>query len=219
MAEDGAGVWDGRENPAQSPARERLLWAIASLCAERGYEAIGEEDIAGRAGVEVEQLRELFVDKHGCTRAAIDAILAETLTVVSQHYSADLAERDSYLLGIEAILELMAAQPSFCHVSFVCARQMGPPDLSEGLEAGVRMLSALLERLGGDTGSEAPRTAARAALGGAEAVVRREIAAGRTESLPHFLPDFVYAATVPFLGQEEALRLARRGQELLARRA
>jgi hypothetical protein len=47
-------------------------------------------------------------------------------------------------------------------------------------------------------------------------VVRRELIAGRPESLPGLLPDFVYAATVPFLGQEEATRLARRGRELLA---
>jgi hypothetical protein len=44
--------------------------------------------------------------------------------------------------------------------------------------------------------------------------VRREIAAGRAERLPSMLPDLVYAGTVPFLGQEEALRLARRGQDL-----
>ncbi len=61
-----------------------------------------------------------------------------------------------------------------------------------------------------------PRHAASAALGGAEAVVRAEIVAGRGSELPALLPGLVYGATVPFLGQEEAMRLARQGRELLA---
>jgi len=206
------------ERSVLSPSeRERLVRAIADLCAEQGYEATTEEQVIERAGVEATTFEELFGDKQTCATAAIDAILAEVMTTVSTSYSADLAERDSYLLAIRAILELLAAQPSFTHISFICARQMGPPQLDDGLEAGARMLSAMLERLGGDAGaSAAPPRAARAALGAAEAVVRREIAAGRTERLPALLPDFVYSAAVPFLGQEEALRLARRGRELLA---
>lgn len=198
--------------------RERALRAMAELCAEQGYEATTVEQVVARSEISEKVFTELFADKEACASAAIDAILVEVMTTVSSSYSQDLAERDSYLLAIRAILELLAAHPSFAHVSFICARQMGPASLSEGLDAGTRMLSAMLDRLGNDPGSEA-RTAkaARAALGGAEAVVRREIAAGREESLPGLLPDCVYAATVPFLGQEEALRLARRGRELLHR--
>jgi hypothetical protein len=60
-------------------------------------------------------------------------------------------------------------------------------------------------------------------VGGAEAVIRREIVAGRREELPRLLPDFIYGATVGFLGQEEgflgqeeAMRLSRQGRELLS---
>lgn len=197
--------------------RARLLSALAALTAERGYEEVAENEVAARAGLGVEALRRHFPDKEACARAAIDAILTEVLGVLAENYSADIAERDSYLIAIEAILELLAAKPDSCHVSFVVARQMGPPDLNDGLEAGARMLSAMLERLAGEGDAEATAAAARAALGGAEAVVRRELAAGRSSRLPELLPDFVYAATVPFLGQEEALRLARRGRQLLDR--
>jgi hypothetical protein len=159
------------------------------------------------------------VDIEACAKAAVDAILAEVMATVGSNYSPDRSERDSYLLAIRAILELLAAKPSFAHVSFICARQMAPSEVGESLETGARLLSAMLERLREDSGSELPpppSRAARAALGGAEAVVRREIAGRRAEALPRLLPDFVYAATVPFLGQEEALRLARRGRELLS---
>jgi AcrR family transcriptional regulator len=196
--------------------RERMLVALAELCAEQGYAATTGEQVAARCGLPASAFTAAFADFEAGARAAIDAILAEVLATLGASYSSDRAERDSYLLAIKAILELLAAKPAFAHVSFICARQMGPPRLDEGLEAGARMLSAMLDRLVDDVGGEPrPPRAARAALGGAEAVVRREIAAGRAAELPRLLPDFVYAATVPFLGQEEALRLARRGREML----
>jgi hypothetical protein len=69
----------------------------------------------------------------------------------------------------------------------------------------------------GASGRPPPLTA-RAALGGAEAVVRREIALGGIESLSRLVSDFIYAASVPFLGQREALRFARQAEELLEAR-
>ena len=200
-------------NPSE---RERILVAISELCAERGYAVTSVAEVIERSGVRAEAFDELFPDKEQCAKAAVDAILAEVMTVVSANYSADRSQRDSYLMAIMAILELLAARPAFAYISFICARQMAPASLGEGLETGARLLSAMLERLREEGESAGPASAARAALGGAEAVVRREIVSGRIESLPRRLPDFAYAATVPFLGQEEALRLARRGRELLA---
>jgi AcrR family transcriptional regulator len=196
--------------------RERILGAISELCSERGYAETTVDEVIARSGVSAEVFEELFPDKEQCAKAAVDAILAEVMVVVSANYSADRAQRDSYLLAIVAILELLAARPGFAYISFICARQMGPSSLGEGLETGARLLSAMLERLRDEGEGAGPAAAARGALGGAEAVVRREIVAGRIDQLPRHLPDFVYAATVPFLGQEEALRLARRGRELLA---
>jgi len=197
--------------------RDRVLLAVAELCAEQGYGELRMEAIAARAGVTAGRLDELFGDKEEATRAAIEAILMAVITLSGRLYSPDRSEPESYLLGIEGILELMAANPAFAYVSYVTARQMAPPRLREGLETGAQLLAAMLERMW-EYSSEAgrPSSAARAALGGAEAVVRREIARGRTVDLPRLAPDFIYAAAVPFLGQEEALRLARASRDRLA---
>jgi AcrR family transcriptional regulator len=196
--------------------RERILRAISELCAERGYAETTVEEVIERSGVSPEAFDGLFPDKEQCAKAAVDAILAEVMAVVSANYSADRSQRDSYLVAIMAILELLAARPGFAYVSFICARQMAPTSLGEGLETGARILSAMLERLRDESEVAAGQaSAARAALGGAEAVVRREVVAGRIGDLPRYLPDFIYAATIPFLGQDEALRLVRRASELL----
>lgn len=53
------------------------------------------------------------------------------------------------------------------------------------------------------------------ALGGAGMMMRAEIMDGQIKRLADLLPGFVYVATVPFGGGEEALRLSRRTEELL----
>jgi AcrR family transcriptional regulator len=197
--------------------RDRALLAAAELCSERGYGELRVEEIAARAGMKPERFGELFADKEEAVRAAIEAVLMAVVTLSGRTYSPDRSEPESYLLGIEGILELMAANPPFAHVSYVAARQMTPRRLKELLDTGRQLLAAMLERMWEySSDADRPSLAARAALGGAEAVVRREIVRGRTADLPRLAPDFIYAAAVPFLGQEEALRLARASRQRLA---
>jgi hypothetical protein len=67
----------------------------------------------------------------------------------------------------------------------------------------------MIERAGPGTPRGADAVTARAALGGAEALARRELAIGGARNLPKLLPDFVYGVLVPFVGQQEALRQAK----------
>jgi AcrR family transcriptional regulator len=197
--------------------RERIMQGVAELCTERGYRETTVEAIAERSGVGAKRVEKLYGSVEEAMLAAFNATSSQMLAEVLGAYSPDLSEWDSGMLGIKAILEMMAAKPSQAYMSYMGARQMGPPVVHEAYRAGAQMLTMMMERLWEYSELEVqPRTAARAALGGCEAVIRSEIEAGRGESLPAVLPDFVYAATVPFLGQEEALRLARRGRELLA---
>jgi len=190
--------------------RDRVLLATAELCAERGYEALGVDEIAARAEVSGDRFRELFPDKETAALIVIDEILAAIVDTAAKLYSPDRSEAESYLEGIKALLEMMSAAPATAYTAYIGARQMMPPRLTDRRESGARMLAVMLERLRYySTVETQPPIAARAAIGGAEAVVRREVALGRTAELPKLLPDFIYSATVPFLGQEEALRLAR----------
>ena len=201
--------------------REAILRAFAELCAERGYAETDLEQVGRRAGVSRDVLGRLFGgDKERCARAAEEAILAEVVAAVGRTYSADRSEWESFVFGVKAILDLMAANPHYAYLGYIVARQMAPHSVLQVYENGRWILGALLERgqgFGGDTPN--PAVMASGALGAAEAVVRREVAAGRAARLPQLLPDFVYATIVPLLGQEEALRLARLGRRLLAESA
>lgn len=186
--------------------RDRILQAMADCCTETGYAETTVEAVLERAGVEPESFESHFAGKEDCALAALNKIVSETLARISMAGPevAGTVERRKYE-GI-AILELMAARPSFAKLGFVDARQGGTLRMRDAYESAARVLSLMMERLD-DGGVSA--TTARAALGGAEAVIRRELAAGRAGRLPQLLPDFVYAALVPFVGQGEALRQAK----------
>jgi AcrR family transcriptional regulator len=186
--------------------RDRILDAMAACCAETGYEGTTVQAVVERAGVEPESFESHFAGKEDCALAALNKIVSETLAQISMTSTrAEGIEQRKY--EVRAILELMAAQPSFARLGFVFARQGGTARMRDSYESAARVLALMMERVG--SAGDRPSTTARAALGGAEAVVRRELTEGRSARLPQLLPDFVYAALVPFVGQGEALRQAK----------
>jgi AcrR family transcriptional regulator len=197
-----------------SSERDRLLSAMADCCAGLGYEGTGIADVLERAGLQRESFDSHFESKEDCALAALNQIVSETLAAVATS-GATGTEPERRVAQIRAILELMSARPSFARLGYIEARQGGTPRMRDAYQSAAHVLALMMERLEG-TGPRPPAKAARAALGGAEAVVRRELAAGNAGALPKLLPDFVYAALVPFVGQREALRQSRLARKLLA---
>lgn len=194
--------------------RDRILQAMAECCVESGYAETGVDEVLERAGVEPESFEAHFAGKEECALAALNKIVSETLARISM-----VAPGEEDVVGrrkeeVGAILELMAAQPAFAGLGFIAARQGGTARMRDSYESAARVLALMMERAAGAEGR--PGATSRAMLGGAEAVVRRELAAGRSAGLPRFLPDFVYAALVPFVGQREALRQARLAAKVAA---
>lgn len=204
-------------------ARERIVQAMAVALALHGYRELTIDDVVARARVTRDVFEEHFSSKEECGLAAINQILAEATAVTSGAFSPEASEWESVLRGLKALLELLAARPSFADLIFIQSRQAMPASAFDLYQSGFNVLASMLDRMrayaDAPEGSSQPSTAARAAIGGAEAVVRREIVAGRTDRLPQLLPDFIYAASVPFLGRGEALRAAGIAREMTNPRA
>lgn len=201
-------------SPAPEPDEGRrlaLIGAMSRSCMERGYRDTRVEDLLLETGAGEEEFRSLFGDKEGWALAAVDEALSAGIAAVSRGWSPDLSERESTLSALTLLLEMFAERPELGALAMTHSRQMMPRPCWERYEAGFAVLTAMMDRMRADDPEEArvPKSAARAALGAAEAVIRRELACGRAAGLPDLLPDLIYAAVVPFTGQEEALRLAR----------
>lgn len=204
-------------NLAPPSERDRLVAAMAASCAERGYSSTSVEEVIARAGVPRRSFEENFADKPACGIAATSQILAEITAAASAAYSSRYSEWEILLRGVRTSLELLAARPSAARLACIEARQAMPPEAYALYASTIRMLLAMLDRIRAYATSEAPRppSATRGALGGGEALIRRELLAGRAERLPELLPDIIYGLLVPFLDQKEALRHAEMARELL----
>lgn len=188
--------------------RDRIVQAMAATCAERGYGETTVEEVVARAGVPLTAFTANFVDKEDCGLAAVNLILAEATAVASAAWSPDSSEWESILRGVRALLELMAARPSYARLSYIQARHAMPPSSYASYSSGIKVLASMVDRLRAYSSAEAPLppTTARAVIGSGEMVIRRALVAGESDRLPQLLPDIVYGALVPYLGQVEALR-------------
>ncbi len=194
--------------------RERILNAMAETCARKGYGATTIADICEPAGVSRATFYELFKDKEDCFHAAMELSLADAMAQIVAVYSPDKPWAAMVRDAAAAFLELLASRPAFARMALVEAPSSGERAF-ELYASGKRVLQSLLDRGRDDPLEEEaiPSSAGRAALAAAESLIVGQILAGNTERLPELLPDIVYIATVPYLGQEEALRQSREAEK------
>lgn len=190
--------------------RDRIVQAMAATCAERGYRETTVEEVIARAGVTRATFAAHFSGTEECGLAAVNQILSEATTTASAAWSSDSSEWESIFRGIRALLELMAARPSFAHIAYIQARQSMPHSCYEPYASGIKVLASMIDRLRTYAIAESPlpATTSRAVIGSGEILMRRALMAGEPERMPDLLPDIVYGVLVPFLGQAEATRYA-----------
>lgn len=195
--------------------RERLIAAMAATCAERGYVETRVEDVIAAAKVSRESFDQHFASKAECALAAVGQILAEITREVASATAPEHNDLEKLIGALRALLELLAARPSAARLACGEARYENPPGAYALYESGVRVLVAMLDRSRAYATASPPPIATRGAVGGAEALIRRELLAGRAEQLPELLPDIVYGLLVPYLDQQEALRYAEETRETM----
>lgn len=195
--------------------RERLIAAMAASCAERGYRGADLADVLARSGLGRDDFDRHFTGKADCALAAVDQILAETTRTVGGAGSPELADWRFLLGATLALLELLAARPSYARLACIEARSSMPPAAYDRYAAGIRVIVAMLGRVRAYAAPSTPASATRGAVGSAELLIRRELIAGRAERLPELLPDIIYGTVVPFLDQREALHYAELAQDLI----
>ncbi len=213
-----AGLEQLSEPLVEHSQRERLLNAMARSCAKKGYGATTIADVCEGAGVSRATFYELFKDKEECFGAAMELSLADAMGRIVAVYSPDKPWATMVRDAAAAFLELLADRPTFARMALVEAPASGERAF-ELYASGKRVLQSLLERGRDDPMEETaiPLSAGRAALSAAESLIVGQILAGNTARLPELLPDVVYITTVPYLGQEEALRQSREAEKSVSR--
>lgn len=189
--------------------RERLFVAIVELVAKRGYRDTSVDHIVKTARVGRAAFYELYEGKEDCFLAAFDRIVGEGAEAVA----AAVAEADGWpkemAAALGCLLELAAADPQRARIALVEIQAAGPRAYDRYKEVVDRAAPKL--RQGREFSQE---TAAlsdaleEAILGGITWIVHQRLAKGELGDPDSLVAETIQIALSPYLGEEEAKRLA-----------
>jgi AcrR family transcriptional regulator len=192
--------------------RERILDAVANLSAEKGYATMTVEDIVAQAEVSLNAFYEHFTDKEDAFLVAYTAGHGKGLAIVERAFDAAPDWRSGVRAGITALFDFLASEPAFAHLALVDAL-IATPNTADRSNHGVTLYAQMLIP-GLDEAPEQSKPAAvtiEAIAGGIFELCFSYALQGRICALSELVPRATYFALAPFLGAEEAGRIAVEG--------
>lgn len=156
--------------------RERLVAAMAEVCAERGYAQASVAEVAKRAGVSSVTFYEQFADKRDCMLAAHRQLLGRLLDEIDRAREKESAPEAKMRVATRTALALFAADPPSAQLLTIEILAAGP----EGAKRHDAMVEALAHRFG--TGW--------VLTAGMLALIGKLVATGEAERLPEIADEF-----------------------------
>jgi AcrR family transcriptional regulator len=189
--------------------RERILDAVASLTAAKGYGAVTVDEIAEAAAISPNTFYELFVDKEDAFLVAFEVGHTKCLAAVEAAYLEEPDWGSSVASGIRALLSFLAGEPAFAWISLVEVLSASPRATARsnaGVSTFSQMLRPGLERASGPL--RASEVTVDAIAGGIFELCLEHAVEGRLAELPTLAPVVTYFALAPFIGSEQATSVA-----------
>lgn len=159
--------------------RERLVAAMAEVCAEEGYAGASVERVAKAAGVSSVTFYKQFADRRDCMLAAHRELSGRLLEAIDAGGGGEGAAEAKARTTLSLLLALLAGDPPSARLLTVEILAAGP----EGARRHDAMVAALAERLG----------AGWVPVAGALALIGKRVMAGEAKRLPE-LEDELAAA-------------------------
>jgi AcrR family transcriptional regulator len=188
--------------------RARMISSMIQTVAAHGYGKATIANVTKLAKISRRTFYETFADKEDCYRAAYEASF-EYLRDAAVEGAGGQDWPGSVRAGLEALLESLAAHPQLASFFLVSPATVGDEIVSRHHRAMRELVGALVSkapRAGG--GRIAADTAIEALAGGLARLASMKVNAGRGDELPALLPDLVELFLRPFVGSEEAVRVA-----------
>jgi AcrR family transcriptional regulator len=190
--------------------RELLLAAMAELVAEHGYEHASPPAVAARAGVSRSVFALHFESKEGCLLAAYDAAAEQAFSAAAAAFVATPGSwAEATHAALDGLLEYAAATPTFARLAEQALIHGGERAVARRAQV-LDLFMEFLEpgyAIAGEP-PDAPRTASHLIGGAVYELLRRHVAEDRLAELPYALPEITLIVLSPFVGREEALRIA-----------
>jgi AcrR family transcriptional regulator len=192
--------------------RERIITAMVDTVAERGYNATTVAHITKAASVSRRTFYEHFADKEACFLAAYQMV-ADHIRASMRAAAESFAEWPQQVrAALATMLRFLAAEPELARICMVEPAAAGGEVAARYRATMQDFVTILKAGRPEHSGSRLlPDATEETLVGGVVSLIVREISAGRTEDLEQLLPDLVELILAPYLGVEDAERLARSG--------
>lgn len=192
--------------------RERIFDAIAKRTAAAGYPELGLEDIVAEASVSLQTFYQHFENKEEAFLATYEVGHAKAVAAVRRALDLNLDWAENVKLGVQALLEFLAAERAFAHLACVDILIAYPHVAGRVDEANYSYAELLDLRLDSSTPSRMPSSVVgEAIVGGIFELLHDHILHGRTAELPELTDHASYICLAPFIGADAAWRAIQGG--------
>lgn len=189
--------------------RERLISGLATAVAEHGYQAVTITHITKEAKVSRRVFYENFEGKEECFLAAFEVVVGHIHELAAEAVAAAADWPGQAVAASRAVLAFLASEPDLARLCLV-ESQGASPAVAARFHAAVHEAVPFLRQGRGerDRGRDLPPSTEDATIGALVMLASRKLAAGEAERLEELLPEFAEFILAPYLGAEEASRLA-----------
>jgi AcrR family transcriptional regulator len=189
--------------------RERLVAGIIAAVAEHGYGATTIAAIVKAAELSRKTFYEHFANKEECFKAAYEAAFEYLCAGIAE---AEAAPQwgESVRARLGRLLDLLAADPDLASFFLIAPSGAGDEIAERHHEAMRELVAALIAGAPKAKGrGKGLGTKEQALAGGISRLVVRKLGEGEAAALPELLPALTELVLWPYIGGEEAVRIAR----------
>lgn len=188
-----------------APSRSGYMKAMVDLAYERGYEAVTVEEIVARAGGGREEFEATFGSLQACAVAALEDLAASNLGTVRKAFESHPRWPDSLRAAAYAHARWIRENPRkmrFGVLETLWAGEVANATRDHLFGAYVAMVDAGRE-VAPDPDS-IPAYTAEGVVGAVTQVVVKEVSGRGDRDLLELVPEMMYLAVRPYLGEEAA---------------
>jgi AcrR family transcriptional regulator len=189
--------------------RARLLASFTHLVGEVGYSGATITSITEGAGVSSRTFYKYFETVEECCIAAFEQGVAEVREIVIGAWTSEAEWPERVRATLAAVLEDFSTLPELGRL-LTAEPFVAGPEIARRHKAALEQMVPYL-RQGRSLRADAdplPDTAERGFLGAVSSMIARHLVGGGAAELPGLLPDLTQFVLAPYMGAEEARRLA-----------
>jgi AcrR family transcriptional regulator len=190
--------------------RSRLISGMIEAVAEHGYPSTTIAHITGAAKVSRRTYYEKFANKEECFSAAYEISFEYLRDTILSAMETEEGWPERVRAGLKALLKSLAAHADLGAFFLISPASAGNAIAERHHRAMRELVAALTAGAPEPADSGEPSdTRAEALAGGISRLIVRKVSAGEAEKLAELLPGLVELVLRPFVGSEEAVRVAK----------